>query len=74
MLKVKPKKKTNKGASISKTQTAPKKPIVQPEWNSTQSNLDKYKLSQAELVFSNSQQVFEFTFLGSEKSLIDFKA
>jgi len=50
MLKVKSKKKTSKGVPLTKNQPVQKKPIVQPEWNSTQSNLDKYKLSQAELV------------------------
>lgn len=50
MLKINSKKKVNKPANALKPQFTQKKPLVQPEWNSTNSDLDRYKLSKAEQV------------------------
>jgi len=50
MLKINSKKKVNKPANSLKPQFTQKKPLVQPEWNSTQSDLSQYKLSKAEQV------------------------
>jgi len=50
MLKINSKKKVNKPNNTLKPQFTQKKPLVQPEWNSTQSDLSQYKLSKAEQV------------------------
>ena len=50
MLKINSKKKSQKNSILTKPSPIAKKLIVRPEWNSTQSDLGQYKLSQTELV------------------------
>lgn len=74
MLKVKSKKKTQKGSTTTKPQPVTKKPAPKPEWNSSlSSDPNQYKLTPAELVrflFLNNPKKQ----IGSKKSSIDVKA
>ncbi len=73
MLKINSKKKVNKPANTLKPQFAQKKPLVQPEWNATNSDLDRYRLSKAEQVKIPSEKSKLTKQIGSEKSLFDFQ-
>ena len=72
MLKINSKKKVNKPANTLKPQFTQKKPLVQPEWNATNSDLDRYKLSKAEQVKIHPQKSYFSNKIGSEKSFHDF--